>query len=137
MSLSLTPKLQKHLGILPLHLKNSEPEALSVPAERDNNTTAVIEKSTPSAPVMPKPELEKNEFRLLVKILQAIGHECIFDRISYKNGVVHYAHPKKNLVFGDISVQDDPQTLNLSSLKDMNEYTALKRAVWEKLKSLA
>ena len=85
---------------------------------------------------MPKPDLEKNEFRLLVKILQAIGHECVFDQIEHKNNQVIYHHPSKDLVFADIAVNDTQQTMHLSSLQDMNQQPALKRAVWEKLKTL-
>ena len=136
MSLNLTPELQKHLGLLPLNLKDSVPVEQVTSVEHTEVTAVAVEKPTQITPSMPKPELEKNEFRLLVKILQAIGHECVFDLITYENGSVHYAHPNKELVFGDITLNDDPHTMNLSSLKDMNQDSVLKRAVWEKLKTL-
>ncbi len=134
MKLVLTDTLQQHLGLLPLRLKGSAiSHAESVPPVSD-----VLQAESPN-PInqMPKPELEKNEFRLLVKILQAIDHECVFDNIIHKSGQVIYQHPKKVLVFGDINTEDDQHTMYLSGLSDMNKNPKLKRAVWEKLKTLS
>lgn len=134
MKLVLNAELQKHLGILPLRAKTNV-----------SNPTDIVESATDQPQIesttaineMPKPKLEKNEFRLLVKILQAIGHDCVFDKIVHKSGQVIYHHPKKALVFDDINTVDDKQTMHLSSLKDMNSNPKLKRAVWEKLKTLS
>ncbi|WP_154222428.1 hypothetical protein [Marinicella rhabdoformis] len=147
MTLILTPDLQKHLGILPLQLKASRHDKHAPVAKKNDVNTPVIpaaQQSKPAVtesampkPAMPKPTLEKNEFRLLVKILQAIGHECVFNHITYKGKAVHYAHPKKTLIFDDITVKDDADKMHLSSLQDMNDQPQLKRAVWEKLKTLS
>ncbi len=162
MKLKLTPSLQHHLGIISLQLKvqatveqdtdtdnlvnvesdaelgtvsSSEPHSGS---DKVKATTATIHDCETVLPAsMPKPELEKNEFRLLVKILQAIGHECVFQQIEHLENKVIYHHPNKDLIFHDITSIDDENNMNLSSLKDMNNDIKLKRAVWEKLKTLS
>ncbi len=100
-------------------------------------TTGPDTTEAPEPPaVQAQPKLDKNEFRLLVKMLQAINHACQFDAIEYDGQVVRYQHPKKTLVFDDINAPDNNQVMNLSSLADILKYPETKRPVWEKLKTL-
>lgn len=119
----LNEQLINELGLMHLRHKNSisdaEPQAEPAP---------------PAAQTQPK--LDKNEFRLLVKMLQAINHDCQYDAIAYDGQVVKYQHPKKTLVFQDINLPDNQQVMNLSSLADILKYPETKRPVWEKLKTL-
>ena len=132
----LTDRLIDAMGLLKLQTKGSHQ---SNQDEQDKAETAT---ATPAAVTTAKPDkmdvvkLDKSEFRLLVKMLQAIDHECTYDHISFDGHTVTYQHPKKTLVFNDITLPDSQQILNLSSLSDLLSDPALKRPVWEKLKSL-
>lgn len=132
----LTDRLIDAMGLLKLQAKGSHQ---SNQDEQDKAETAT---ATPAAVTTAKPDkmdvvkLDKSEFRLLVKMLQAIDHECTYDHISFDGHTVTYQHPKKTLVFNDITLPDSQQILNLSSLSDLLSDPALKRPVWEKLKSL-
>ena len=107
-------------------------------AQRNNETPQ--SNQAVSAVVDPEPEatekLDKNEFRLLVKMLQAINHECQYDHIDYDGSMVKYRLHNKTLIFNDINQTDDANTMNLSSLHDLINQPELKRPVWEKLKTL-
>ena len=81
-------------------------------------------------------KIDKSEFRLLVKMLHAINHECQYDHIEYNGTKVKYKLPSTTLVFHDIEIIDDDRTINLSSLADLLSNPNLKRPVWEKLKSI-
>lgn len=132
----LTDRLIDAMGLLKLQAKGSHQPNQD---EQDKAETAT---ATPAAVTTAKPDkmdvvkLDKSEFRLLVKMLQAIDHECTYDHINFDGHTVTYQHPKKTLVFNDITLPDSQQILNLSSLSDLLSDPALKRPVWEKLKSL-
>ncbi len=120
--------------------------------QTNNSTTTPIQKSTQEqilkqvsaatsssekrAQVSEQKKLDKNEFRLLVKMLKAINHDCVYDAINYDGRTVTYQYSNKTLVFGDITIPDTNQTINLSSLSDLLTNNQLKRPVWEKLKTL-
>ncbi len=93
-------------------------------------------KVKPSKPEKTSEKIDKNEFRLLVKMLQAIKHDCQYDLIIYDGTFVKYKLPKLTLVFNDITLPDSEDTINLSSLADLISNPQLKRPVWEKLKTI-
>jgi len=121
----LTDRLITEIGLLKLQAKE-----LNTSPSPQQPAKAVADNS------MDELKLDKNEFRLLVKMLQAIGHECTYDHINYDGQTVTYKHPIKTLVFNDINLADTQQTMNLSSLSDLLTHDQFKRPVWEKLKSL-
>ncbi|MCF6300089.1 MAG: hypothetical protein L3J52_03065 [Proteobacteria bacterium] len=82
------------------------------------------------------PAIGKAEFRLLVKMLQAIGHDCQHDNITNKGDHIIYQHPAKTLIFKDHTLTDNTTTMYLASLTNMLEQPELKRPVWNKLKLL-
>ena len=134
-----TERLINELGLLKLHVKSSDTTVDITPTENLSHiqdkkpvepTSTVNNRNTEEV------KLDKNEFRLLIKMLQAIGHECTYDHISLDGDAVKYQHPKTNLVFKSIDFPDTKDTMNLSSLKDILDDSSLKRAVWEKLKTL-
>ena len=134
----LTDRLIDAMGLLKLQAKgNTQPKSdrqATVIADKSTAIPAQIKKAKPHS--MDVVKLDKSEFRLLVKMLHAIDHECTYDHISFDGHTVTYQHPKKTLVFNDITLPDTQQLLNLSSLSDLLSDPALKRPVWEKLKSL-
>ena len=83
-----------------------------------------------------KLQIDKNEFRLLVNILQAIKHDCQYELIEQQDHHIIYNHPKKKLIFSEINQPDSSEVMHLSSLKDLLDKPQLKRPVWEKLKTL-
>ncbi len=125
----LSNRLIDELGLLRLTTKQAQ----------QNNETPQSNQAV-SAVVEPEPQaaekLDKNEFRLLVKMLQAIKHECQYDHIDYDGSTVKYSLSNKTLVFNDINQPDDANTMHLSSLHDLINQPELKRPVWEKLKTL-
>lgn len=127
-----TDRLIHQLGLLPLRLKQPTPHNAHELLDSLNDVTEATVNTAPAEP----PKLDKNEFRLLVKMLQAIGHECQYDAMTYDGTVVTYQHPHKSLVFDDIKRADTDQVMNLSRLSDLLLDEALKRPVWEKLKTL-
>jgi|GEM_PF-1316006 len=143
----LTDRLIKEMGLLKLQPKNSN-NTPSTSTSTANQPTQIGTIRKPNEPIQEPAiniknkkniddfKLDKNEFRLLVKMLQAIGHECTYDNIQFDGQTVTYHHPKKTLVFNDITQADNDQTVNLSSLKDLLQNKTLKRPVWEKLKAL-
>ncbi len=131
-----TERLINELGLLKLQAKNSSKQTATLTAPKSDSTKADTEQRTPTKPDMDVVKLDKNEFRLLVKMLQAIKHDCVYDQIHFDGQVVSYEHPKKTLVFNDINLADSDQIMNLSSLKDLINEPALKRPVWEKLKQI-
>lgn len=141
-------QLVKELGLLNLKLKQTStttqmPATDSAPAVTQQHTKSETVSKTPvqqqnqtmNKPVAP-PKMDKNEFRLLVKMLKAIGHDCVFDAIEYDGQAVRYKLSQVTLVFNDISTPDTANCINLSSLHDILADNSLKRPVWEKLKSL-
>ncbi len=122
--------LMQALGLLNLQHKS---QVHNEPTQQVVSTSIKAADSTSSDAI---PKLDKNEFRLLVKMLQAIGHKCQFEDILYDGQYVQYKHPKTILYFKDISLPDSDSVINLSSLSDLLSNDSLKRPVWEKLKSL-
>lgn len=129
----LTDRLINELGLLKLRAKHCTHNSTEILADLE-----AVQQHSPEPPIVKQVEdkLDKNEFRLLVKMLQAIGHECQYDNITIENHAVSYQHPIKNLIFNDISLPDNRQVMNLSSLADLLSNDQLKRPVWEKLKTL-
>jgi hypothetical protein len=128
-------RLVEALGLLPMRRKGT------VVVSEDQTKPEVVQQ--PSAGVQPEPsadhhqpQLDKHEFRLLVNMLKAIGHDCRYDHISYDGQVVRYRLGQLTLVFNDLEQTDDAQHMNLASLADIISNPQLKRPVWEKLKSL-
>jgi hypothetical protein len=120
-------RLTKELGLLSLVSKTA---INSTNIEANHEIIETTQTSETEA------KLDKSEFRLLVKMLQAIKVECQYDQIEYDGNVVNYHLPKTTLVFNNIDLPDDAQTINLSSLTDLLQKPELKRPVWEKLKTL-
>ena len=137
MKLQLNHELQQHLGLVQLRPKTlmktevKSPEVSSAEAPITKKPEQDL-----SAPIQDKPLLEKDELRLLVKILQAIGHECVHSSIIEAHGEIHYLHPNKTLVFSNLEKPDDQQFMYLAKLSDIITQPQLKRPVWEKLKTL-
>jgi len=125
-------RLINELGLLSLRLKQPTPH--NAHDLLDTLSSSIDEE--PPATQAAAPKLDKHEFRLLVKMLQAIGHECQFDAMTYDGTIVTYQHPKRTLVFDDIKRPDDAQTMHLSRLSDLLADERHKRPVWEKLKTL-
>lgn len=128
----LSNKLINELGLLRLVPKQNAVSDLTV---EQPVVQEVIETSEATSNIN-NDKLDKHEFRLLVKMLQAIDHECQYDHMEYDGSVVKYQLPSITLVFGDINNPDNDDTMNLSSLADIIANPALKRPVWEKLKQL-
>ncbi len=120
MNLKLTPTLRKHLGLQQL---------ISKQPYKDSKT-----KKQPS--IIPQPILEKNEYRLLAKMLAAINHQLNPEKLSLEKNIVLYQHPNKTLIFDDVNIEDDNQLMHLTPLTTMIQQPQLKRPVWEKLKTL-
>lgn len=127
-------QLIKELGLLSLKLKGTAEKDHEKPPQEQTTSTAEIEPISPSK--VEQPKLDKNEFRLLVKMLQAIGHDCVYDQIHYDGKTVTYQLPNKKLVFSNINIKDSSEIMNLSSLQDLLTNQSLKRPVWEKLKTI-
>ncbi|MCB1583606.1 MAG: hypothetical protein KDI92_11120 [Xanthomonadales bacterium] len=129
----LSNRLIDELGLLRLVPKQSQQNQLAQTIEQATTATTL---QTGSFPEQSSEKLDKHEFRLLVKMLQAIGHDCQYDHIAYDGTVVKYQLPNKILVFHDISSPDNNDTMHLASLADIIANPTLKRPVWEKLKTL-
>jgi len=127
-------KLITELGLLPLVRKQQQQTTVKPTASEP--TTTNESNQAPPQKEQHNQKIDKNEFRLLVKMLQAIQHECQFDHIQYDGQKVSYKLPNITLIFHDIHIQDDDQTMNLSSLSDILKHPELKRPVWEKLKTI-
>jgi hypothetical protein len=129
-------RLINELGLIPLVKKGSrtanEPTHGS-PTTHNNASHATEPQAETTTAVT---QIDKNEFRLLVKMLKAINIDCQFDHIEYHHDSVKYHLPNITLVFNDIALTDDAKTMNLCSLKDLLHKPELKRPVWEKLKTL-
>ena len=128
-------RLINELELIPLVKKGSK--TATEPANDSpttNNPTQAIAPQAETAATINK--IDKNEFRLLVKMLKAINIDCQFDHIEYHHDSVKYHLPNITLVFNDIALTDDAKTMNLCSLKDLLHKPELKRPVWEKLKTL-
>ncbi len=125
-------QLASALGLLNLvHKQNiaDNPDAISA---------EVIQKEPPQADSKPveKNVLNKEELRLLVKILKAVGHTCEHNRISIESGITHYQLAQTTLIFDDVNHKDTSSVLHLSPLTEMQTNPDLKRPTWEKLKAL-
>lgn len=116
MKIQLGKSLSEQLKILPFRQKQSRP----------------LEPEQPTA----EPSIDKQQLRLLVKILQAIDHQCEYQNISIQGSAIHYQHPSKTLIFESLSKADNPAKMHLASLAEMLTNPQLKRPVWEKLKTL-
>ncbi|MCX7552609.1 hypothetical protein OS175_01860 [Marinicella sp. S1101] len=127
-------QLLNELGLLNLKLKQNN-TTTQMPVT--DSAPPVSQQQTPSVskPVTP-PKMDKNEFRLLVKMLKAIGHDCVFDAIAYDGKAVKYSLSEVTLIFDDINTPDTATTTHLASLHDILADDSLKRPVWEKLKTL-
>ncbi|GAA4818042.1 hypothetical protein GCM10011365_12050 [Marinicella pacifica] len=113
-------QLAKELNLLPLRLKK-DTAASAQPVAAANT---------------PGETLNKEELRLLVKILKAIGHTCEHPNIRIQNGITSYTLNQITLIFDGVNKTDEHNVLHLSSLKQMLEDPAEKRPTWEKLKSI-
>ncbi len=141
----ITDRLVDALGLLRLQAKpsTSKPHH-NTAASPIVKTAATPQQAQPLPQTKPADEspgsavgkLDKDQFRLLAKMLQAINHDCTYALISYDGHAVTYQHPKKSLVFNDVNLPDSQQIMNLSSLSDLLAKPALKRPTWEKLKTL-
>lgn len=145
----LTDQLINEMGLLKLQAKSN---LVNSPAEAAQTTNTNAKVATTTIPnISPAPiaktatnkdphqkvvKLDKNEFRLMVKMLQAINHDCIYENIQYDGKTVIYKHPIKTLVFADITLTDEGEMMHLSSLQDLLADESLKRPTWEKLKTL-
>lgn len=138
----LTNRLINELGMMKLTSRNLVTAETSDDASPQQETSEAPQAKETQRSVsqksieMQEVKLDKNEFRLLVKMLQAIGHDCTYDHIAFDGTTVTYQHPDKTLVFNDINLPDSKQIMNLSSLGDLLSTPDQKRAVWEKLKTL-
>lgn len=128
MSWQISPILTKELGLLVFRVKNKT-------VETEGTKQNMEPVATP--PQQAAPILEKNELRLLVKILQSIGHECDYQAIKSDGDIHEYQHPAKTLRFDDVNLPDDDSTMHLAPLSAMIQQPQLKRPVWEKLKTLS
>jgi hypothetical protein len=126
----LSNKLIDELGLLRLRHKRT-PVLDAVVTQTADSPPEKVAKEIPQTA-----KLDKHEFRLLVKMLQAIDHDCQYDHMQYDGTVVKYQLPSITLVFGDINLPDSEETINLASLADIIANPSLKRPVWEKLKQL-
>jgi hypothetical protein len=128
-------RLVDALGLLPMRRKGSlavtgdqgVAETVEEPSSEDQSATAADHH---------QPQLDKHEFRLLVNMLKAIGHDCQYDHVSYDGREVRYQLDQLTLVFNDLNQPDDARLMNLASLADIISNPQLKRPVWEKLKTL-
>ncbi len=129
----LTDRLINELGLLKLQSKHCTHNSSEILADLE-----AVQEQPPKAPPVKQAadKLDKSEFRLLVKMLQAIGHECQYDNIAIGDGAVTYHHPIKTIIFNDINLPDSRQIMNLSALADLLANEQMKRPVWEKLKTL-
>ncbi len=130
----LSDRLINELGLLKLQSKHCTHNSSEILADLKTVPDLGIAPPTDNKPAEAK--MDKSEFRLLVKMLQAIGHQCQYDNIIIDGNKVTYQHPLKSLVFDDINLADDPKTMNLSRLAELITNDQLKRPVWEKLKTL-
>ena len=121
----LTDRLLKELNIHYFVRKGA-----SLQTHDDGDVTT--EDSAEPTPV----QLNKDEFRLLVKMLQAVNHELQADLLRLENNVLTYPMALKTLIFDDVNKPDTEDQLHLASLKLLLNDPAVKRPVWEKLKSL-
>jgi hypothetical protein len=128
----LSPRLTQALGLIPMRRKGSQAVVQPSVSEATQADSDALE----TAAADPAPQLDKHEFRLLVNMLKAIGHDCQYDHISYDGKQVKYRLDSLTLVFNDLSLTDDAQHMNLASLTDIIRDPKLKRPVWEKLKTL-
>src|SRR5690554_3494497 len=125
-------QLASALGLLNLvHKQNLVSDSNDKSLETNQSDSIQAE---PAVPI--KHELDKEELRLLVKMLKAIGHTCEHKRISIQNNITHYLLGKTTLIFDGVNHKDSPSTLHLSPLSDMQTNPDLKRPTWEKLKTL-
>lgn len=123
MSFKLNTQLADELGLLHFLSKDQSHTP-------EQSTQNVVE-------TMPQPQIDKNEFRLLAKMLDAIQHKMDSSLLSIKNGVTLYDHPNKQLIFDDVNKSDTDQAMHLAPLSAMIQQPQLKRPVWEKLKTLS
>ncbi|MFC3193100.1 hypothetical protein ACFODZ_02485 [Marinicella sediminis] len=124
------------LGLIPMQRKG-QAVVVSNPTEQPTQSAMTTQpQDKPVATSADTPQLDKHEFRLLVNMLKAIGHDCQYDHIKYDGHEVRYQLHELTLVFNDINQADDSQHMNLSSLTDIISSPALKRPVWEKLKTI-
>jgi hypothetical protein len=133
----LSPRLIDSLGLIPMRLKGGtaeQPQTTPTPSAAEVTEPAV--KAAPTTRTEQPPQLDKHEFRLLVNMLKAIGHECQYDHIRYDGHEVRYQLDQLTLVFNDLHATDDDEHLNLASLADIIKNPQLKRPVWEKLKTI-
>ena len=132
-------RLVDALGLIPMQAKANEPN-VDQPSAQSTGVDAPVTpaKTEPSepAPTSQSIHIEKNEYRLLIKMLQAIDHDCEFKRISQVFGGYAYQHPNIELRFTGLDAPDSQDTMHLATLSDLIAQPALKRPVWEKLKTL-
>lgn len=125
----LTEQILRELNIHLFVAKSS-----STPITNENQGTL---QQTNQKQHTPDVILNKNQFRLLVKMLQAIDHQFDQNQLSHigKN-IIRYSMTNKVLIFDDVHNPDTNNEIHLSNLDDMISQPQLKRPVWEKLKKL-
>ncbi|MCX7544110.1 hypothetical protein [Marinicella gelatinilytica] len=123
-------QLADELGILPLRHKHS--------VLTQKPSTKQPETATQAKPDKPhkKDVLNKEELRLLVKILKAIGHTCEHQNIKIIDGITRYQLNDITLIFDDVNTADTSTERHLSPLSHMLKDPEQKRPTWEKLKNL-
>ena len=122
----LTNRLLKELNIHYFVCKQTQSQSTNQPTEDIQAETVPVEAV----------QLDKNEFRLLVNMLKAIQHDLQADQLYIENGVLMYPIKGITLVFDDVNQPDTAERLQLASLKKLLQEPAVKRPVWEKLKTL-
>ncbi len=123
-------QLAEELGILPLVRKHVD----ATPSHPDKTPRTKVTSKAPQKNA--KENLNKEELRLLVKILKAIGHTCEHRHIRIQDGITRYQFNDTTLIFDDVSKADNQKTMHLSPLSLMLEDPNQKRPTWEKLKAL-
>ena len=123
-------QLAEELGILPLVRKHVD----ATPSHPDKTPKTKVTSKAPQKNA--KENLNKEELRLLVKILKAIGHTCEHQHIKIKDGITHYQLNHTSLIFDDVCKEDKDQIIHLSPLSLMLKDPEQKRPTWEKLKAL-
>lgn len=121
-------QLAKELNILPLQRKQVGAHLAHLDTNQSNETKQIASK--------PKERLNKEELRLLVKILKAIGHTCEHRHIHIQHGIISYTLNHMTLVFDGVDKTDEKHVLHLSPINQMLKDPAEKRPTWEKLKTL-
>jgi hypothetical protein len=123
-------QLADELGLLKLVRKDA------VSGHSANRQASDSPSDTVTSQSNPENNLNKEEIRLLVKILKAMGHTCEHQHITIQQGITHYNFNGTTLVFDDVNKADENAVIHLSPLSTMLNDPSQKRPTWEKLKTL-